>query len=253
MKKPLLYAWALGIASLPLSLSAQDAISDTRSTLEQWVNTKQLNSKEKNDWNVEKAILEDTQVLLTNELERLNTEIDEINASTTDAEANREKLTAEKEELSAGSDVVLSQIGDLETQVKTIIKTFPEPLVNQLQQVITRLPKDSTNTKLSLGERVQNIVAILTLADKFNTTLTISSDSRKISEDKTIQVTTMYWGLAGAFYVDSTGEYAGVGEPSSEGWEWTEVDDDGAELKKLLEIYEGIEDIQFISAPASIN
>ena len=253
MKTPILFACALSIATLPLTVSAQDTISETRNTLEQWVKTKQLNSKEKNDWIIEKAILKDTKVLLSNERERLNAEIEEINTSTSDAEANRQKLTTEKEALSAGSDVVLNKIGDLETHVKSIIKTFPEPLVSQLQQVITRIPKDSDNTKLSMGERVQNIVAILTLADKFNTTLTISSDSREISDDKTIQVTTMYWGLAGAFYVDSTGEYAGVGKPGSEGWEWAEVQNAGPELKKLLEIYEGTEDIQFISAPASIN
>ncbi|MGJ8638839.1 MAG: DUF3450 family protein [Opitutaceae bacterium] len=253
MKTPFLTACALGIATLPFSLSAQDAINKTRNTLEQWVETKQLNSKEKYDWIIEKTILEDTKLLLANELDRLNKAIAELNTTATDADENRQALAIEKEALTAGSEVVISQIGALEAHVKSIIKTFPEPLVQKLQQVITRLPDDPESTKLSMGERVQNIVAILSLADKFNTTLSLSSDSRKLSEDKVIQVTTIYWGLAGAYYVDSTGEYAGVGKPGKDGWEWTAVDSAGPQLKQLLDIYEGLEDIQFVPAPASIN
>ena len=64
---------------------------------------------------------------------------------------------------------------------------------------------------------------------------------------------TLYWGLAGAFYVDSAGEYAGVGFPAEKGWEWPQIDGAGLEIKRLLDVYEGSEEIQFVDVPARIK
>ncbi|MDP4880188.1 MAG: DUF3450 domain-containing protein, partial [Opitutales bacterium] len=127
---------------------------------------------------------------------------------------------------------------------------LPAPLVNKIKPLIRRLPDDPANTELSLGERVQNIVGILSQADKFNTTITMTSESRTIDGGKTIEVRTLYWGLAAAYYVDASGEYAGIGKPSKDGWEWPQIKDAGPQIKKLLDVYEGSEDIQFVEVPA---
>ena len=73
-------------------------------------------------------------------------------------------------------------------RVKAILATLPEPLVEKIKPLIRRLPNDPNNTKLSLGERVQNVVGILSQADKFNSTITLSNESREIAEGKVVQV-----------------------------------------------------------------
>ena len=251
MKAKLLIGLALGAASFTQIASA-DYLQDRRNVLDQWVETNQLISKEQSDWKLEQSILTDTQKLLSNELGRLNQAIQELEETATTATEDRAKLATEKEELEAGSAVVLSQIGALETQMKAIVKTLPLPLVEKLRPLIRRLPDNSEDTKLSMGERVQNIVGILSQTDKFNTTLTITSESREISEGKIVQVTTIYWGLAMAYYVDDSGNYAGIGVPRAEGWDWPEVAGAGPQIKQLIDIYEGLEPA-FVPVPARIN
>jgi hypothetical protein len=232
--------------------SAAD-LQATRDTLNKWVETSQLISEEKNDWLLEESILDDTRTLLKNELSRLKEAISELEASASAADQDRENLTAEKAELSAGSDVIEGNLTQLETLLKQIVKTLPEPLLKKIKPLVRRLPDDPADTKLSVGERVQNIVGILSQADKFNTTLTITSESREISKGKFVQVSTLYWGLAMAYYVDDSGDYAGIGLAGADGWEWPEIDGAGNAIKKLFEIYEGTADIQFVDVPAKIN
>ncbi|MFT5836904.1 MAG: septal ring factor EnvC (AmiA/AmiB activator) [Candidatus Azotimanducaceae bacterium] len=253
MKARFFTALALGFALAPFLLTAQNSVSETRDILEQWVQTRQIISKEQADWKTEQSILKDTVNLLSRELERLEKTLEDLEASATAADEDRTKLAAEKEELSAASAVVEGTIGALETQLKQIIETLPEPLINKIKPLIRRLPDDPEDTKLSLGERVQNIVGILSQADKFNTTITQTSESRELESGKIVEVRTLYWGLAMAYYVDASATYAGIGFPGTAGWEWPQVEGKGLEIKRLIDVYEGTEDIQFVEVPARIN
>jgi len=252
MKQTILYILTFG-GLATAALNGQQQVEDTKSTLQEWVETRQIISEEKANWKVEQSILTDTVDLLGSELERLNLALEELEASATAADEDRAKLNEEKEQLSAASSVVEDHIGGLEAKMKAIVKTLPEPLVEKIKPLIRRLPEDSSDTSLSLGERVQNIVGILSQADKFNTTITQTSESREINEGKTVEVRTLYWGLATAYYVDSSGEYAGMGYPTAEGWEWPRIDSAGEAIKRLIDVYEGSEEIQFIQVPAGIN
>jgi len=65
MKIKLLFRVALGACLSTLYLHAQINLESTRDVLDQWVQTKQITSKEKSDWRLEKSILSDTQKLLS--------------------------------------------------------------------------------------------------------------------------------------------------------------------------------------------
>ncbi|CAA7077234.1 DUF3450 family protein [Lentimonas sp. CC4] len=253
MKSKHLLSLALCAGISTTSLTAQTDIGSTRDVLDQWVQTRQITSKEKSDWRLEQSILADTQKLLSSELTRLDTSLEELNSSATAADEDRAELTATKEAIAEASAVVEGSIIELETQIKAIVKTMPAPLIDRIKPLIRRLPEDSSDTTLSLGERVQNIVGILSQADKFNTTITQTSESRELDSGKVVEVRTLYWGLAMAYYVDAAGEYAGIGFPGKDGWEWPQIDGAGPQIKKLLDVYEGSEEIQFVEVPARIN
>jgi len=253
MKTKLLFRVALGACLSSLYLNAQTNLESTRNVLDQWVQTKQIISKEKSDWRLEQSILSDTQKLLSSELNRLETALEDLKSSATAADEDRSKLTAQKEAFTEASAVVEGSIQKLEVQMKRVVKTLPSPLVEKIKPLIRRLPKDSANTKLSLGERVQNIVGILSQADKFNATITQTSESRELNSGKIVEVRTLYWGLAMAFYVDASGAYAGIGHPGEDGWEWPQIEGAGPHIKQLLAVYEGSEEIQFVAVPARIN
>lgn len=253
MRIPLSKLLALSCTLIPVSLLAQSKLSETRDVLDKWVETRQIISEEKAEWRLEQSILSDTVMLLSNEVERLDTALEDLETSATAADEDRSELTAEKETLAGAAAVVESNIAGLETQIKRILPALPDPLINTIKPLIRRLPDDSADTQLSLGERVQNIVGILSQTDKFNTNLTATSESREIEGGKVVEVRTLYWGLAMAYYVDASGEYAGIGYPGPDGWEWPQIEGKGAEINRLLEIFEGSGEIQFVEVPARIN
>ena len=253
MKKQLCSLLTIGCSLVIVSLNAQNQVAETREVLDQWVETRQIISEEKASWKVEESILGVTVQLLSRELPRRREARTVLESSATAADEERSTLADEKEKLTAASAVVEANIGALESQLKRALKKLPEPLIEKIKPLIRRLPEDPTDTDLSLGERVQNIVGILSQADKFNTTITQTNESRKIEGGKTVEVRTLYWGLAMAYYVDASGQYAGIGVPGPDGWEWPRVDAAGAEIKQLIDVYEGSEDISFVSVPAYIK
>jgi septal ring factor EnvC (AmiA/AmiB activator) len=233
---------------------AQTQIDEARNVLEEYVETRQIISEERSNWKTEEAILTDTVSLLSSELERIEEQIATLETSATVADEERQTLTLQRDELKAGSDAVIGNIGDLETQLKGIIKRLPDPLTSTIQPLVRRLPDDPNNTKLSLGERVQNVVGILSQADKFNNTMTLTSETQELDNGKLVQVSTLYWGSAIAYFVDDSGDYAGYGTPSEEGWNWTQLDNAGSDIRELLAVYDGSSDtIKFVKVPAQIK
>ncbi|MDG1702399.1 MAG: DUF3450 family protein [Opitutae bacterium] len=248
-----IFSTLLILSTFKMSLFGEKLIDETRTTIEQWVETEQIISKEKSEWDIEKGLLEKTYALLSSEVERLNSELDDLKESASASDEERSTLAAEKESLKAAAKVVSSSIGSLEIQLKAIIPSLPEPLIQKIRPLIRRLPDDPNKTDLSLGQRVQNIVGILSQTDKFNGTITSTSEAREFEAGKMVQVTTLYIGLASAYYVDDSGKYAGVGIPTSNGWEWPVVEGIGSDIQQLVEIYQGTGEIQFINAPAQIK
>lgn len=226
------------------------SIKESRNTIDEWARTRQIISKEKSQWELEKDLLKKSQALLSSELARLNLELKDLKESATASDEERISLASKKESLKAASKVVESSIGKLEESLKRIIPSLPSPLLEKIRPLLRRLPDDPLITDLSLGERVQNIVGILNETDKFNTTITIKSEVREFETGKSVQVSTIYIGLATAYFVDESGKYSGIGIPTNNGWEWPLIEKIGPNIKQLLEIYEGTAEIKFIQTPA---
>ena len=172
MKSKYLFNFSLPLVMLALSVSlfGENLVNETRSTIDQWVETRQIISKESSEWDIEKGLLEKTYALLTSEVARLDSELKDLKESASASDEERGSLAAEKESLKAASKVVASSIGSLESSLKAIIPSLPAPLIEKIRPLIRRLPDDPQKTDLSLGQRVQNIVGILSQTDKFNTT-----------------------------------------------------------------------------------
>ena len=67
---------------------------------------------------------------------------------------------------------------------------------------------------------MQNVVAMLNEADRFNSAITLTVELRKDAEGKERQVQTIYLGLGQAYFADEKGTIAGTGVPGANGWAW---------------------------------
>jgi DNA repair exonuclease SbcCD ATPase subunit len=140
MKPTRLFRLTLAVCCSALSLDAHTHLESTRDVLDQWVQTKQIISKEHNDWHLEQSILADTLTLLNNQHQRLEATLKELQNSATTVDQERSTLIEQREANQHASRIVEDSIHELETQIKRIVAILPTPLIKNIQPLIRRLP-----------------------------------------------------------------------------------------------------------------
>lgn len=253
--KPRFYFLLILACASAFSANAQDKqVDKARSALQEWVETRQIISKEKADWAILKETLVDTQALLAAQSKQLDEKIAEMVEEKTGADDEREALLAEKAELKEATKALEEQVVKIEASILTLAKRFPEDLQGTIDPLLRRIPKPGAKSKAGLGERVQNIVGILLQTDKFNGQITVVSRTQELPDGREVQVSTMYFGLGQAYFVDTTGSYAGLGVPTDEGWVYEQDDSIAPLVQELIAIYEGeATEISFIPVPVKIQ
>lgn len=234
-------------------LHADEATKDSQYKLSEWISIEKQISEDKHNWAMEKEIMADSISLMKDEISSLETRIKEFEESASTTEIKKADLNTEKESYNEISDAVKSLLAEYETNLKELFVQLPEPLLTQIKPLTSRMPEDPTETDTSASARLQNLVGILTVIDKFNSVVTKDSGIQEISDGTTAEVTKLYFGLATAYFVDGSGEYAGYGMPSETGWNWT-VDNQIAEsVKGLVGVYEGTKEASFITVPLTLK
>jgi septal ring factor EnvC (AmiA/AmiB activator) len=234
------------------TLPAQTKFNEARTTLEKWVETRQLISKEKGEWQTDRQSLLDQIALLEKEQQLLTDQIAKAEATATQVDKERQRLVEENEGLSVAATAIRTSLVQLEKRVLALYKSFPPPLRERIDPLYKRVPTTSV-VHLSLGERMQNVIGILSEVDKFNSAITVVNEVKKAADGKEVSVRTIYLGLGAAFYVDKTGQIAGVGAPGAEDWQWTARNDLSPKIAKLIYIYENAAAAEFVSMPISVK
>lgn len=251
-----LFAAAFLAVSCVAQTAPQSEFDAARATLEKWVETRQLISKEKSDWAVESQSLTDSVDLLKKELATLEENITKAEGDTTAADTEREKLLADNEALKGAAATVGTLVAGIEQRVLKIISALPEDLKGRenMQLLARRIPKNPQSTRLSLSERMQTIVVILTEVEKFNGSLNIAVETRKVPSGEMAQVTTVYLGLAQGYYVDATRKFAGILTPGPDGWVATDRNDLAPLIGDVLDLYnKQKQPPQFVEIPVEIK
>ncbi|MEC8330061.1 MAG: DUF3450 family protein [Verrucomicrobiota bacterium] len=223
-------------------------IRDTQEELTTWVETKKVTSEAKATWESEKVIVADLISLLEQEKEKLITRIAKLEANTDSTDTLRTKLNADKEALLTSTKALELVVPDLENRIRSIIIKLPAPLLEEIQPLLLRLPEPEDDTRMSISQRLLTVVGILNKIDKFNTGITLTSEIRSIG-DKSLEVKTLYYGLAGAYFASESAGYAGMGTPSEAGWEWFERPEYKKQILNLIETYEGAREAIFVELP----
>ncbi len=211
-------------------------LEEATSTLKQWVETERIISRERTDWEVERSTLRDIISVYEDELKQLTEMIAQAEEDTTAVDARRAELSERLDDLREIQAVMREQIAAEEARVRELVRFFPEPLRKELQPLINRIPRPGREVDMGLAQRMQNIVGILTQADNFNRAVTIETELRE-TDAGSIAVTTMYFGLGIAYFIDGSGEHAGIGVPAADNWQWTTGPEYAPVVQQLLDVY----------------
>lgn len=213
-------------------------LGEAREDWDRWIELQKTIQKTQADWLVEKEALRQMSDLLRTQRDLLKTTLDRAKEEASAGDQERRKLSVRQSRLVQVEAELDRVIRVAEERGRKLSEQFPPPLKQKVGEFLARMPQEGQETSLGLGRRMQNLLAFMNEADKFNVVLTLTKELQPISGAE-VQVDVMYLGLASAFYVDPEGRRAGVGYPGEQGWKWEPRDDQCVQIKKLMDMYRG--------------
>jgi hypothetical protein len=234
-------------------IGAESPVADARATLEKWVETRQLISKTRTDWQSDKETLEQTVALYERELKAIDEQMSKVSTNNTQVAKEMQEAMA----LQKYSDAALARSRQFATEFEARVQKFapqlPGPLQDILKPLLARLPADPANTKMLAAERVQVLVGVLNELDKFNNAVNVFNEKRKNPKGDEVAVQTVYIGLGAAYFVNEAGDFAGTGAPGASGWEWNVKNEIAPSVHEVVKIYRNEKAARFVTLPVAVH
>lgn len=227
-------------------------LQETRLVMGKWIETQQIVSKERNEWQQGKEILTSRLDLVKREITGLEEKLAQSQAAVAEAQAKRAELHVQGEELRLAGVQLATSATALEADVQRLFASLPEPMRERLAPLHQRIPEDPATTKATVAERFQNVLGILNEVNKVNGEITVTFEVRELAGGKPSEVRVMYVGLAQAYYVSASGE-AGIGRPSPTGWVWEPSKAVANDVLTALEIVQGKHTPAFVPLPVKFQ
>jgi len=231
---------------------AAATIDDTRVALGKWIETQQILSKERKDWQQGKEILTSRIDLLKKEVADLAEKIKAAEAAAALASQKQAELVAEKDKLVAMDARLVDTVAGMEGEVRKLFPALPESLQTKVAVLFQRMPTAATTVRVSAAERFQNVLVILGEVNKQNSEITVDQEVRTMPDGKRTEVQAIYIGLGQAYYV-SSGGLAGIGRPTEQGWKWEPMATIGRQVLAAVEILQGKQTPAYVPLPVRLQ
>jgi predicted RNase H-like nuclease (RuvC/YqgF family) len=242
---------------MPFQLWAQDDnpvdFDSTRTKIQKWVETEQLISEKKADWQEGKGILEARIELLQSQVDDYKSRIEEAESEIAKSDEQKAELESKNQALKSATETLRTIIVGMEKKVKAeVLPRLPDVLGDKIRPLSQKLPDNPEETELSLSQRFQNVVGTLNEINKFNAAITTSTAIRELNGTE-VEVKEIYLGLGQAYYVNNDGTMAGSGIPGAGGWDWQAVNQRAPEIMKIFQIIDGEGVAEFIPLPFEVK
>lgn len=244
---------ALLATAIAFDLRAEDALTESRSTLEKWVETRQLISKTRSDWQADKDTLEQTIALYERELKSLDDQMSKVSTNNTQAAKEMAEAEASKKSSNEARERAAQFATDFESRLKQVVPQLPAPLQDIVKKDMARIPADPANTKLLAAERMQVCVSVLNELDKFNNAVNVFNEKRKNNQGEEVAVQSLYVGLGAGYFVNETGDFAGLGSPGVNGWTWSNQPQIAPTVQDAVKIYRNEQTARFVTLPVAVK
>jgi septal ring factor EnvC (AmiA/AmiB activator) len=228
-------------------------LARTRSTLEQWVETRQLISQTRSDWQTDRETLEQTVQLYERELKFIDEQMAKVSTNNTQVAKEMGEALALQKTSNETLDGARHFATEHEARVKKLAPQLPEPLQEILKPLLARMPADPATTKMLAAERMQVLVGVLNELDKFNNAVNLFNEKRTNPKGEEVAVQTVYVGLGAAYFVNEAGDFAGTGAPGANGWEWSVKSEIAPTVQEAVRIYRNERTARFVTLPATVH
>jgi len=227
-------------------------LEETRLTLSKWIETQQIISKERNDWQQGKEILAGRVELVGKEVSVLRERITQSEAAVAESDRKKQELVKRNDELKATTAQLAAAVVAMEAEIRKLARMMPEHVATKMQPLLQRIPSEGAQSRVSTAERFQNVLGILNELNRANSEITVAYEIRTLADGTSSEVQVIYVGLAQAYYISPRGE-AGIGRPSEDGWKWAPAPEAAASILLALEIIQGKHSPSFVPVPIDIR
>lgn len=247
---PLAAALAAAVAG---AVRAEDSFAERRLAMEKWLETRRLISAERQEWRVGRELLVERIETLRRDIEAWREKVAQSRREVAEADREVADLEERRNELLQAVSGVVETVGRLESEVRAALARAPEPLRERVKLLSRRLPEDPSQTRLSLGERAQNVIGILNEMDKFAREITVTSEVRELADGTSAEVMVLYVGLGQAYYCNLKRGIAGIGRPGPDGWEWEPRNEIAEAVATAIGVYRNERPAVYVPLPASLR
>jgi len=256
MRLPLLFVpLALGAATAfaaPTADVVASGLDDVRATVEKWVSTQQLIDSERQAWQQQREVLTSRIDLLESEIATFEAKLAEVGAKVGEAQEKSRAIDAEKRILAATAAELARDVTELEAGLQRVARRVPDTLQEKVGPLLQRIPQNPATTTVSVAERYQNVLGVLSELQQLNNEISVNTEIRPLGGGKLVQVTTVYLGLGQAYYASASGE-AGIGRPGPDGWIWEPAAGASRQIAELLDIVQAKGSPRFVALPVEIR
>lgn len=232
---------------------AQEDLEAAKQSLEKWLETESLVTKEEQDWRVGRELLQERLDLIRRESDALKERIAQTKKDMGEAVTKTTELKAQNERVKAGTKSLADDIKPLELRTLSMLPRTPEPVRLRVAPLTQRIPTNPKACKLTLSERYQNVIGTLNELNKATRELSVSGEVRQLADGRKVEVSVFYIGLAQAYYVNEKSGVAGAGRVGRYGWMWQERNDLVRPVAHVLAVYKGESPAAYVPLPVSVK
>jgi len=233
---------------------ASERLTDARAAVSQWVEVEKTISQETLAWEEKKKLLENMIAVAQAEIAMIKTQLEEAKASTDTTEARRAELVQQRDENTQLTATIRDFLIPFEAQLRKLALRLPKPLMDKLNPLIERLPKDPSETSLGVAARMQAVIGIMAEIQRFDKVVTTGEELQELPGGATREIYTIHFGLGAAYFVTSNGSEAGVGLPLEDSWSWKTVPDLAPSVEQAIALAKGNSmEAGFLSLPVATN
>jgi hypothetical protein len=228
-------------------------LQSARAILARWVETQEITSRERKEWQQTKEMLTSRIEMMRREIAMVEEQLSQARGEQSQADKARSEVVNERDALAATVKRLGPDVEEMEAKTRRLYRMLPPVLTEKVKPLYDRMPEGpAAAAKVTMAERFQNLLGIQAELNRLNGEVTVATEIRPLSNGKPSEVKTIYIGLAQAYYVSASGE-AGIGRPSADGWIWEADPGLAMKINDVLEVLQNKATPHFVPLPVKLD
>ncbi len=235
------------IGATASDLTALDALTG------RWLAVRTQLAEERRSWQEQEAHAKREIALLEAEQQRRTAELAESRTFMSDVEQERASVLGRKDQIDAEFERLEGLVLSSEAALRAWEDRIPAGLRQQVAAGFAALPRNAASARRTgLSRRLQTVVGLYTQIEALQNGVHVSQE---ILEPQGVrrEVSVLYIGLARGFAVSRGGDWAALGFPGAQGWEWTPAPEAAGEIRLAISIVNREEVAQLVDLPMQVQ